>query len=233
MTIGRHCSNIAISRRRFLGILVAGGGIMAHANPGTIAQPAPVGTQAIANARVSTFVGGETGTWSITDTRRIVGDPWIPARKMNIGNSLSVNSSPATWLLRGVTSNERYVTRTDKNELVKRQEGLGRPDANHAALIPIRKNAAWWALTQDERLAVFEEQSHHTAIGMKYLPAIARRLHHCRDLGTDEPFDFLTWFEFPISSSGAFDQLLDELRATKEWSYVEREIEIRLVRDSG
>jgi len=46
-------------------------------------------------------------------------------------------------------------------------------------------------LTQDERRAVFEEQSHHTAIGLKYLPATARRLHHCRDLGTEEPFDFL------------------------------------------
>ena len=80
----------------------------------------------------------------------------------------------AKWQLRGVISNERYVTRPDKNELVNRQEGLGRPDALYAALIPIRKNAAWWALTQDERRAVFEEQSRHTAIGLKYLPAIAR-----------------------------------------------------------
>jgi hypothetical protein len=80
----------------------------------------------------------------------------------------------AKWQLRGVISNERYVTRPDKNELVNRQEGLGRPDAVYAALIPIRKNAEWWALTQDERRAVFEEQSRHTAIGLKYLPAIAR-----------------------------------------------------------
>ena len=28
------------------------------------------------------------------------------------------------------------------------------------------------------------------------LASVARRLHHCRDLGPDEPFDFLTWFEF-------------------------------------
>jgi hypothetical protein len=25
---------------------------------------------------------------------------------------------------------------------------------------------------------------------------VARRLHHCRDLGESEPFDFLTWFEY-------------------------------------
>ena len=72
----------------------------------------------------------------------------------------------------------------------------GRPTADRAALIPLRKNAAWWALTQDERRHIFEAQSHHTQIGLDYLPAIARRLHHCRDLGEPQPFDFLTWFEF-------------------------------------
>jgi len=66
--------------------------------------------------------------------------------------------------------------------------------ATRAALIPIRKSEAWWALAQDERRAIFEEQSKHIAIGMEYLPPVARRLHHCRELG--EAFDFLTWFEY-------------------------------------
>jgi hypothetical protein len=43
----------------------------------------------------------------------------------------------------------------------------------------------------------------------------------------------LTWFEFSKPNAEAFDRLLSELRATKEWTYVEREIEIRLVRDAG
>src|SRR2546428_7160638 len=34
----------------------------------------------------------------------------------------------------------------------------------------------------------------YTTLFRSYLPAIARRLYHCRDLG--EPFDFLTWFEY-------------------------------------
>ena len=50
-----------------------------------------------------------------------------------------------------------------------------------------------WALTQEERRAILEEKSHHNQIGMDALPAVARRLHHCRDLGTDEPFDFITY----------------------------------------
>ena len=137
------------------------------------------------------------------------------------------------WSLRGITSNERYVIREEKNQLASRQQGLGRNEATRAALIPIRKTAAWWALTQDERRGIFEEQSRHTAIGLRYLPAIARRLHHCRDLSENEPFDFLTWFEFAPADEVAFDQLLGELRASAEWNHVEREIDIRLVREGN
>lgn len=86
-------------------------------------------------------------------------------------------------------------------------------------------------MAQDERRAVFEETSHHTALGLGFLPAIARRLHHCRDLG--EPFDFLTWFEFAPEHEATFDALVDAMRATREWAYVEREVDIRLTRDPG
>jgi chlorite dismutase len=140
---------------------------------------------------------------------------------------------PAAWTLRGITSNERYVMRSEKTQLLAQQEGLGRSAATLAALIPIRKTAAWWALTQDERREVFEAQSTHIAIGLRYLPAIARRLHHCRDLGPDEPFDFLTWFEYAPPDEAAFERLLDALRDSPEWRYVDREIDIRLVRDAA
>ena len=109
------------------------------------------------------------------------------------------------------------------------QASLGRREATCAALIPIRKSQAWWNLAQDERRVIFEETSHHTAIGTAYLPAVARRLYHCRDLG--EPFDFLTWFEFAPEHAAAFDALVAALRATPEWGYVEREVDIRLVWD--
>ena len=66
------------------------------------------------------------------------------------------------------------------------------------------------------------------ATGLEYLPAIARRLHHGRDLG--EPFDFLTWFEFAPEHAAGFEELVLRLRATEEWAYVEREIDLRLAR---
>jgi hypothetical protein len=61
---------------------------------------------------------------------------------------------------------------------------------------------------------------------------VARRLHHCRDLGEPQPFDFLTWFEFAPTDSPAFDDLLAALRTSEEWRFVDREIEIRLRRET-
>ena len=134
----------------------------------------------------------------------------------------------ATWILRGVTSFERYVTSREHEQLVAVQPPLNRPEATCAALIPIKKRDSWWQLSQDERRRIFEDQSAHIATGIKYLPAIARKLHHGYELG--EPFDFLTWFEYAPHDSAAFEQLVTELRETEEWRYVIREIDIRLER---
>lgn len=83
-------------------------------------------------------------------------------------------------------------------------------------------------MPQDERRRIFEEQSDHVKTGMIFLPAVARRLHHCRDLGPDEPFDFLTWFEFAPAETAAFDDLVARLRASPEWKFVAREVDIRV-----
>ena len=83
-------------------------------------------------------------------------------------------------------------------------------------------------LAQDERRAIFEEQSRHIRIGLDYLPAVARRLHHSRELG--EPFDFITWFEYAPDHADAFEEMVRRLRDTPEWRFVDREIDIRLSR---
>jgi chlorite dismutase len=160
----------------------------------------------------------------------VVGDSLVPVERVDIVAGSAGETIRAAWLLRGVTSNERYVTRAEKQSLLATQQGLGRADSTLAALVPIRKNSAWWALSQDERRRVFEDSSHHVATGLRYLPAIARRLHHCRDLSEAEPFDFLTLFEYAPIDADAFENLVGELRATEEWQYVDREIDIRLER---
>jgi chlorite dismutase len=181
--------------------------------------------------RLFGFVGGDAGAWRVVTTSTITGTPLAQVKRIDVIEGELPQTQSASWCLRGITSNERYVTRAEKVELVAKQQGLGRPESTCAALIPLRKTAAWWALTQDERRRIFEDQSTHIRTGLKYLPAIARRLQHCRDLGPSEPFDFVTWFEFAPADTAAFDALLSELRASPEWRYVDREIDIRMVRD--
>lgn len=177
-----------------------------------------------------TFIAGAAGSWRVDRIDAVAGAGLTPAARLAV-----VEGKPAapldgeTWRLAGTTSNLRYTHRREGDAMAARQEGLGRPEASRAALIPIRKSEAWWTLAQDERRAIFEEQSRHIRIGLDYLPAIARRLHHCRDSGG--PFDFLTWFEFAPGHAAAFDAMLERLRATPEWRYVDREVDIRLVRD--
>lgn len=175
------------------------------------------------------FTGGDTGTWNILSMASVIGDSLMPASHLAIAPSASLGDAAVTpWRLLGVTSHVRYVERAEKIALTEVQAGLGRAEATRAALIPIRKSAAWWELTQDERRKVFEDKSHHIAASLKYLPAIARQLYHCRDLG--EPFDFLTWFEYAPEHATMFEDLVGVLRATEEWTYVEREVDIRLAR---
>ena len=184
------------------------------------------------NSRSFVFAGGEQGSWRVTSERAIAGDPLAPAQYLSVIPADEWTASQASeWILRGTRSNERYSTRDEKQSLSAIQPQLARPEATCAALIPIRKLEAWWDLSQDERRRIFEERSSHIAIGSRFLPAIARRLYHCRDLETAEPFDFITWFEFAPSAAATFDELLAALRASLEWSFVEREVEIRLERD--
>lgn len=185
--------------------------------------------------RLFSFIGGDTGLWRVAKMEVAVGDPLPVARRLEIASSSEIPSDPyAAWVLRGITSNERYVVRDEeRGQIVAKQQGLGLPEATFAALIPIRKNVAWWTLTQAERQSIFEAQSKHAKIGLQHFPTLARRLHHCRDLSENEPFDFLTWFEYAPAHEAAFNKLVAELRATDEWEYVEREVDIRLVREEA
>jgi len=187
------------------------------------------------STRLFSFMGGDAGSWRIDAMEAIAGAPLPAAKWLAIVSGPALPSAPqAAWVLRGITSNERYVVpEAERSQLVTRQLALGRPEATRAALIPIRKNAAWWALTQEQRQNVFEAQSQHAQIGLQYFPTLARRLHHCRDLSENEPFDFLTWFEYAPDDEAAFNTLLAGLRATAEWKYVEREVDIRLVREAA
>lgn len=175
------------------------------------------------------FIAGATGTWTIDSVTTVSGAGLPAADRLAMVEGVPPQAGAEAWRLAGVTSNTRYTTHAEAAVLAAVQQELGRPEATRAALIPIRKSAAWWALAQDERRVLMQDTSRHIDIGLEYLPAVARRLHHCRDLGG--PFDFLTWFEYAPDHSDAFERMTARLRQTAEWQYVEREVDVRLRRE--
>lgn len=175
----------------------------------------------------ATFIGGAAGAWKVDRSAAVVGESLPVADRLDVREGILATSG-GTWRLSGVAGHTRYVERAEKTRLDPVSPALGRPEATMAALIPIRKSPAWWAMTQDERRAVFEQRSRHIADSLPFLPRIARRLYHARDLG--QPFDFLTWFEFAPEHARAFDDLVAMLRSREEWTYVDREVDIRLSR---
>ncbi|HKO49811.1 MAG TPA: chlorite dismutase family protein [Polyangiaceae bacterium] len=178
------------------------------------------------------FVGAETGSYRVLSMSAVVGAQLAPVAAVTSHPlHLAASAAPgAAWVLRGTNSAVRYVERTEAEALGPVQPALGRPDCALAALIPIRKSDAWWNLPQDARREIFEARSNHIASCLKYLPAIARRLHHGRELG--EPFDFLTWFEYAAEHAELFEELVQLLRASEEWKYVDWEVDIRLLKQS-
>ncbi|UPT89160.1 chlorite dismutase family protein [Bradyrhizobium barranii subsp. apii] len=179
------------------------------------------------------FRGGHSGGWRVTSISPVVGEPlpFVPALSVTDSEAISLPLVPSrnAWRLVGVASTPRYTERAERQQLTAVQAELGRLEATSAALIPIRKSEAWWELTQEERRKIFEDKSHHIASTLRFLPAIARQLYHSRDLGG--PFDFLTWFEFAPPDASLFEELVAMLRQTEEWSYVEHEIDVRLVKE--
>jgi len=136
--------------------------------------------------RLVRFVGGKTGMWRVLAIRLVQGDGLPQAERVAVCRGDEPSPLEPQWTLSGVISNIRYVERPEQQELTLKQAPLSRSEATRAALIPIRKTAAWWNLTQEERRNVFENKSHHIAEGIRYLPSVARQLYHSRDIGISD-----------------------------------------------
>jgi chlorite dismutase len=170
------------------------------------------------------FNGGARGNWKVTRQSAIKGADLADVAFIDRGTQ---EDAGAAWTLSGVTSNLRYTNAAEKRVLDATPSVLAKPGATCAALIPITKSAAWWGMAQDERRAVLEDKSRHIAIGSEYLAVVSRQLVHCRDQ-PGASFDFCTWFEFAPADEKRFNELLVKLRATPEWGFIDREVELRL-----
>ncbi len=159
------------------------------------------------------FVAGFEGLWLIEGMVAPVGEPLPPAARLSVVEGAAAETAEGRWVLRGVVAGQGEDARAD-------QLPLGRPEARCAALLAVRMAPAWWERAEEDRRAL--------SANIQHGPTISRRIH--RALDRDEPFDVLTWFEFAPDLQSELNDVVARLRDSEEWSYVEREVDIRVIR---
>lgn len=122
-------------------------------------------------------------------------------------------NSEVTESLVGITKALNYISKDKSPDLNK---GLSSStysgDApRFAFMIPVKKNAEWWNLTDEQRL---KEMEAHTLPTLAYLVNVKRKLYH--STGLDDA-DFITYFE--TNDLVGFNNLLLSLAKVPENKY--------------
>src|SRR5438132_107489 len=68
------------------------------------------------------FVGSTSGTWTVDGMEAVRGPALAPASHVEVIEGLAADApvGAVSWVLRGVTSNERYLTRVERDALAAR-----------------------------------------------------------------------------------------------------------------
>ena len=114
----------------------------------------------------------------------------------------------------GLTKKANYVPGMSDNlkaELKISSEPGSKP---YVIVIPIRKDADWWSLPQEQRAAMMQE---HTEAALPYSKTVKRKLYHATGLGD---LDFITYFE--TSRLEDFQSLILALEKVKEFRHNRR-----------
>lgn len=117
-------------------------------------------------------------------------------------------------LLHGLSRKPTYVpgfTESMKAEAQGNGESGARP---YAIVIPIKKDAAWWALDQAARTALMQE---HMQAALPYLKTVKRKLYHSTGL---DDVDFIAYFETETLED--FQNLVRALQQVKEFRHNRR-----------
>lgn len=121
--------------------------------------------------------------------------------------------SDATENLVGITKALNYISK-DKSPDLNRGLTATTYSADaprYAIMIPVKKSAEWWNLTDEQRL---KEMETHTRPTLANLVNVKRKLYH--STGLDDS-DFITYFE--TADLGAFNNLLLALAKVPENKY--------------
>lgn len=113
----------------------------------------------------------------------------------------------------GMTKALNYITKDKSPSLNAGLTGATYTDAapRYAFIIPVKKNADWWNLSDAQRL---KEMETHTLPTLANLVNVKRKLYH--STGLDDT-DFITYFE--TADLGAFNSLMLALAKVPENKY--------------
>lgn len=122
-------------------------------------------------------------------------------------------NAEVTENLVGMTKDLNYITKDKSPNLNAGLTGATYSDATprYAFVIPVKKNADWWNLTDEQRL---KEMDTHTLPTLANLVNVKRKLYH--STGLDDT-DFITYFE--TADLGAFNNLMLALAKVPENKY--------------
>jgi len=122
-------------------------------------------------------------------------------------------NAEVTENLVGMTQALNYITKDKSPNLNAGLTGATYRDATprYAFVIPVKKNADWWNLTDEQRL---KEMDTHTLPTLANLVNVKRKLYH--STGLDDT-DFITYFE--TADLGAFNNLMLALAKVPENKY--------------
>ena len=122
-------------------------------------------------------------------------------------------NAEVTENLVGMTNALNYITKDKSPNLNAGLIGATYSDATprYAFVIPVKKNADWWNLTDEQRL---KEMETHTLPTLANLVNVKRKLYH--STGLDDT-DFITYFE--TADLGAFNNLMLALAKVPENKY--------------
>lgn len=115
-------------------------------------------------------------------------------------------------ILNGLTKKANYVPGFPDN--LKTELKTPSESGSYTIVIPIRKDAEWWALPQDQRAAMMQE---HTEAALPYHKTVKRKLYHATGL---DDFDFITYFE--TAKLEEFQGLILALEKVKEFRHNRR-----------
>ena len=113
-----------------------------------------------------------------------------------------------TSTFNGLTKKANYVPALSDDLKAALKTPLDPGPKPYAIVVPIRKDAAWWHASQDERNAMMKE---HTDASIAYLKTVKRKLYHASGL---DDLDFITYFE--TAKLDDFNNLIIALERVQE-----------------